>query len=68
MVIVLPGHQFVHELIGSLDNLVDLLDLLLFYLLIAAVYHLLILAIFLYWPSQCIRKRAIGWLFDRGVI
>jgi hypothetical protein len=52
VVVVLPGHEFIHELVGSLYDFIDLLYLLLLYLFIAAVEDFLVLAVLLDWSTE----------------
>ena len=56
MVVVLPGHEFIDELVGPLNDLINFLDLLLLYFFVAAIQDLLVLAVLLYWPPQSVSE------------
>lgn len=61
MLVVLTGHQLVHEFVGTFDDLVDLLDLTLLQLLVA---HSLVFAVLFYRAAQGVAQRTVVWLLD----
>lgn len=65
VLVVLAGHQLVHEFVRTLDDLVDLLDLPLLQLLVP---HPLVLAVLLDRPSQSAAEGAVVGLLDWGFV
>lgn len=61
VLVVLTGHQLVHEFVGTLDDLVDLLDLTLLQLLVT---HPLVFAVLFHRATQGVAQRAVVWLLD----